>query len=183
MKLQNILLSQLLVKRNLCDSRWIKNIKMDKVEAIEAILPLKVRGEIIKGFGRGSRELGFPTANFSQEVIEGVPEAIVGGIYCGFAQVDQGPVHDMVMSVGWNPFYNNEKRAMETHIIHKFEGDLYGRTLSVIIVGYLRPEANYESLESLVKAIEGDIENGKKRNQDPKCSVFKDDPFFQQQSS
>ena len=151
---------------------------MDKVAAIEAILPLKVKGEIVKGFGRGSRELGFPTANFSEEVIETVPQAIVGGIYCGFAQVDQGPVLDMVMSVGFNPFFNNEKRAMETHIVHKFDGDLYGRMLSVIIVGYLRPEANYESLDLLVKAIEGDIENGQKRNMDPTCSVYKDDPFF-----
>ena len=150
---------------------------MDETK-IKEKLPHYARGEIVKGFGRGSKELGFPTANFSEKVIEQLPQELVGGIYYGFAQVDSGEVYDMVMSIGWNPFYNNEKRAMETHIIHKFEGDLYGQTLSVIIVGFLRPEANYESLEALISAIEADIENAKKINQEEQNLKFKLDPFF-----
>ena len=145
---------------------------------IEAKLPHFAKGPIVKGFGRGSSELGFPTANFSEEVIDNLPQELVGGIYFGFAKVDDGPVYDMVMSVGWNPFYKNEKRAMETHIIHKFDGDLYGKMLSVIMVGYLRAEANYDSLEKLVDAIENDIDNGKKHNLEDKFAKFKIDPFF-----
>ena len=146
---------------------------------IEAHLPLKIRGEIVKGFGRGSRELGYPTANFSEEAIEKhLPDPLVGGIYCGFAQVDDGPVLDMVMSVGWNPFYKNEKRAMETHIIHKFDGDLYGRLLSVIITGFIRPEANFDSLESLIEAIESDIKIGQASNKEAKNAAFREDPIF-----
>ena len=148
------------------------------VASIVSKLPHYAKGEIVKGFGRGSRELGFPTANFSDEVIDKLPSELVGGIYHGFAQVDDGPVHDMVMSIGWNPFYKNEKRAMETHIVHKFDGDLYGRMLSVIIVGHLRPEANYDSLEKLIEAIENDISNGQKLNGDEQFSKFKEDPFF-----
>merc|ERR1711902_456458 len=60
---------------------------MDR-EKIEQRLPHYARGEIVKGFGRGSRELGFPTANFSEEVIEKLPSELVGGIYFGFAKVD-----------------------------------------------------------------------------------------------
>lgn len=37
-------------------------------EDIEAVLPHYTEGPIVKGFGRGSTELGFPTANFSEEV-------------------------------------------------------------------------------------------------------------------
>ena len=83
------------------------------------------------------------------QVIEALPEALIGGIYWGLAQVDDGQVYDMVgdhlfdrhpsltcvkvMSIGWNPFYENKKRAMETHIVHKFdEADLYGRQLKVV---------------------------------------------------
>ena len=149
-----------------------------EVQKIVARLPHYAKGPIVKGFGRGSSELGFPTANFSEEVIDNLPQELVGGIYFGFAKVDDGPVYDMVMSVGWNPFYKNEKRAMETHIIHKFDGDLYGKMLSVIMVGYLRAEANYDSLEKLVDAIENDIENGKKHNLEDKFAKFKFDPFF-----
>ena len=150
---------------------------MDR-EKIEQRLPHYARGEIVKGFGRGSRELGFPTANFSEEVIEKLPSELVGGIYFGFAKVDDGPVNDMVMSIGWNPFYKNEKRAMETHIIHEFEGDLYGKMLSVIIVGFLRPEENYDSLEKLIDAINNDIKNGQTNNKEEKCAKHKTDPFF-----
>ena len=43
---------------------------------------------------------GFPTANFAEDVIEALPQELVGGIYWGFASVDNGPVYGMVMSIG-----------------------------------------------------------------------------------
>ncbi len=44
--------------------------------------------------------LGFPTANFPEEVIDGLPNELIGGIYWGYAQVQNGPVYGMVMSIG-----------------------------------------------------------------------------------
>ena len=55
----------------------------------------------------------------------------------------------MVLSMGWNPFYGNTKKSFETHIIHNFEKDFYGSELIVVMLGYLRPEKNYDSLEAL----------------------------------
>ncbi|KAH9368087.1 hypothetical protein HPB48_013725 [Haemaphysalis longicornis] len=52
----------------------------------------------------------------------------------------------MVMSVGWNPYYKNEKKSMETHIMHKFDQDFYGSMLKVVVLGYLRNEKNFGSL-------------------------------------
>jgi len=148
--------------------------------AVAAALPHYAQGPIVKGFGRGSTELGFPTANFADEVIEALPEALIGGIYWGLAQVDDGQVYDMVMSIGWNPFYENKKRAMETHIVHKFEeADLYGRQLKVIILGFIRPEQNFDSLEALIDAIRKDIEEGKKRGSEESWAKYRADPCFQ----
>jgi len=148
--------------------------------AVAAALPHYAQGPIVKGFGRGSTELGFPTANFADEVIEALPEALIGGIYWGLAQVDDGQVYDMVMSIGWNPFYENKKRAMETHIVHKFdEADLYGRQLKVIILGFIRPEQNFDSLEALIDAIRKDIEEGKKRGSEESWAEYRADPCFQ----
>jgi len=147
--------------------------------AVAAALPHYAQGPIMKGFGRGSTELGFPTANFADEVIEALPEALIGGIYWGLAQVDDGQVYDMVMSIGWNPFYENKKRAMETHIVHKFEEvDLYGRQLKVIILGFIRPEQNFDSLEALIDAIRKDIEEGKKRGAEESWAKYRADPCF-----
>jgi len=148
--------------------------------AVAAALPHYAQGPIVKGFGRGSTELGFPTANFADEVIEALPEALIGGIYWGLAQVDDGQVYDMVMSIGWNPFYENKKRAMETHIVHKFEeADLYGRQLKVIILGFIRPEQSFDSLEALIDAIRKDIEEGKKRGSEESWAKYRADTCFQ----
>ena len=45
-------------------------------------------------------------------VVDNLPETISTGIYYGWASVDRGPVYKMVMSIGWNPFYNNTKKSM-----------------------------------------------------------------------
>jgi riboflavin kinase len=76
------------------------------------VFPHFASGTVVKGFGRGSKQLGIPTANYPESVVEHLPEAFHNGVYYGLAQVDNGPVYRMVMSVGNNPFYNNEKRTM-----------------------------------------------------------------------
>lgn len=55
------------------------------------------------------------TANFDIEVVNQLPENLQTGIYFGFAtipSVDNGIVHKMVMSIGWNPYYHNEHKSM-----------------------------------------------------------------------
>jgi len=52
------------------------------------------------------------SANFEEEVVDKLPVEFECGIYCGWASVDNGPVYKMVMSVGFNPFYNNTKKTM-----------------------------------------------------------------------
>ncbi|XP_005088210.1 riboflavin kinase [Mesocricetus auratus] len=143
------------------------------------ILPFFCRGEVVRGFGRGSKQLGIPTANFSEQVVDSLPADVSTGIYYGWASVGSGDVHKMVVSIGWNPYYKNVKKSMETHIIHTFKEDFYGEVLSVAVVGYLRPEKNFDSLESLISAIQGDIEEAKKQLDLPEHLKLKDDNFFQ----
>eukprot|EP00055_Hartaetosiga_balthica_P014445 m.79232 g.79232 ORF g.79232 m.79232 type:complete len:158 (-) comp8598_c0_seq1:159-632(-) len=116
-----------------------------------------LNGEVVKGFGRGSKELGIPTANFPEDVVENLPEDVQQGIYFGWSQVGNGDVHESVMSVGWNPFYNNTKRSAEVHIVHPFEEDFYGANLKMVVLGFIRPEKNFDSLEALIAEINNDI--------------------------
>ena len=60
----------------------------------------------------------------------------------------------MVMSIGYNPFYKNTVRSAEVHVLHKFERDFYGCEMRVSILGFIRKELDYVSLEALI----GDIE-------------------------
>lgn len=133
------------------------------MEMTHKSLPYFCVGPIIKGFGRGSSEIGCPTANLPLDVVKNLPEDLGAGIYFGWANVDNGDVHKAVLSIGWNPFYDNKEKSMETHIIHPFNTDLYGKQLKLCISGYLRPEKNFDSLESLIAAINEDIQNAKQQ--------------------
>lgn len=135
-------------------------------------LPLVLSGEVVKGFGRGSKELGIPTANFPEDVVESLPKEMTTGIYFGWASVGNGPIYKMVVSIGWNPYYKNEKKSVETHILNKFESDFYGSTLKIVITGYIRPEKNFDSLEALVSAINGDIDEAKQQLDSESMKAF-----------
>lgn len=73
-----------------------------------------VSGTIVNGVGRGSKELGCPTANLSENAIKSLPEATFSGesVFYGWAQVNRGPVYKMVMSIGTNPHFKNKERTM-----------------------------------------------------------------------
>lgn len=55
------------------------------------------------------------------------------------------------MSIGWNPYFHNSDKTIETWILHDFDKDFYGEELSLAIIGYIRPEASFPSVESLIE--------------------------------
>ncbi|PQE07651.1 Riboflavin kinase protein [Rutstroemia sp. NJR-2017a BBW] len=138
----------------------------------EPPFPLRMKGKVVSGFGRGSKELGIPTANIPVDTAPWIDSA-ASGVYFGYASLDPSPspstpstttspslptIYPMVMSIGYNPFYKNTVRSAEVHLLHKFDTDFYGSFMRVLILGYIRPELDYVDLESLVKDIECDIE-------------------------
>jgi riboflavin kinase len=62
----------------------------------------------------------------------------------------------MVMSIGYNPFYKNTVRSAEVHVLHRFQRDFYGCEMRISILGFIRRELDYVSLEALVRDIEED---------------------------
>jgi len=105
-------------------------------EAIQETLPIRMISKVVKGFGRGSSELGIPTANLSsspedmkcQMSFESLPT----GIYFGFARlVDSNSKHTgnhdneesfegvfkAAISIGYNPCYKNQHKTIEPHLI------------------------------------------------------------------
>lgn len=168
------------------DSCFLRNL-LERYRAVTAFrrkmtfskgLPHFAAGVVVKGFGRGSKELGIPTANFEPHIVKELPPEIETGIYFGWAQVDHGPVHKMVMSVGWNPYFKNVEKSMETHILGKFTQDFYGRNLRVCMAGYLRPETDFTSLDALVKQINADIAVAEKELEEPVYLKLKSHQFF-----
>lgn len=119
-------------------------------------------------------------ANFPGELVDGECKSMESGIYFGWASVGHSPtVYPMVMSLGWNPYYKNQRRSGEVHIIHQFPNDFYGEELRVIILGYIRPEKDYASLDDLIWDIKEDIRLGSEvLEQSPAYSKFRGDQFL-----
>lgn len=143
-------------------------------------IPCFLSGRIVKGFGRGSKALGIPTANLEDNVAQNLPDDLKTGIYYGWASVD-GDIHKMVASIGWNPFYKNEKKSVEVHLLHQFEHDLYEKEMKVIFTGYIRPEKDFSSVDELIKEINNDIAIAQQELQKPEQNAYKNDQFFLQE--
>ena len=120
-------------------------------QASQLVGPFGLEGEVIKGFGRGSKELGIPTANFSEQVVDSLPADLETGIYFAWTQLEEDTtIRKAVVSIGWNPYYDNSKKSVETHVMHTYPAQFYGKWLKVLICGYIRPEKNYDSLRKIV---------------------------------
>jgi len=134
----------------------------------EPPFPIRLSGPVQRGFGRGGKDLGCPTANFPDESLPPMSSVTKTGVYYGYAQIycpeneqiplceKDGQVLPMVMSLGWNPFYKNERMTAEIHILHEFERDFYGYEMKALVLGYIRPELDYTSREALIEDINTD---------------------------
>lgn len=105
--------------------------------------PHVLTGEVVSGRGLG-RTIGVPTANLK------IPEGILlpkQGVYACVACVN-GENYPAVTNIGSRPTVNGHHVTVEPHLLD-FEGDLYGKTLTLVFYAYLRPEKKFDSLEDL----------------------------------
>ncbi|VDO28474.1 unnamed protein product [Haemonchus placei] len=123
----------------------------------ERHLPLFVQGRVVTGFGRGGKQLGCPTANLEEAVVQALPADLPCGVFYGLARIKGKQVVQMVASVGWNPHYQNERKTLEVHLLEKYDHDFYGSMIEVLLMGYIRSMSAYVNLEALRDAIKSDI--------------------------
>jgi riboflavin kinase len=64
-------------------------------------------------------------------------------------------------------------------LIHKFDSDFYDEELKLCIIGYLRTDKSYNSLEELKDAIANDVSMGSSKLDEEENLKFKSHEFFQ----
>jgi riboflavin kinase/FMN adenylyltransferase len=119
----------------------------------------RIEGEVIRGDQRG-RDLGYPTANMS---ISGLHPPKFG-VYAVKVDVLDGAhkgTYDGAASIGVRPMFGENVPNCETFIFD-FKGDLYGATLSVALVDYLRPELKFDGLDALITQMDADCGTARK---------------------
>ena len=107
-------------------------------------------GTVMQGRQIG-RTIGVPTANIS------IPEGVVVpklGVYATECLVD-GVAHRAVTNIGSRPTVEGHQVRAESWLLD-FEGDLYGRHMTVLFHRFLRPERKFSSLEELKAQIQID---------------------------
>ena len=110
--------------------------------------PHILSGEVISGRKLG-RTLGIPTANLALN--EGLVK-LPHGVYACKALVE-AQEYLAVTNIGNRPTVGGHRITVEPWLLD-FEGDLYGKTITLEFHSFLRPEQKFESLEALKAEIE-----------------------------
>ena len=114
--------------------------------------PFAVRGQVVKGDQRG-QTIGFPTAN-----LEATGRQLpADGVYAGTVTID-GTDYTAAVSVGVKPTFGDAPRAFEAFITD-FRGDLYGKTLEVKVLRWLREQWPFPSADALVQQMNRDVDH------------------------
>jgi riboflavin kinase / FMN adenylyltransferase len=120
------------------------------LEAAEYLgFPWFVSGEVIHGDRRG-RTLGFPTANLALDAACGLRH----GIYAVRVAVD-GRRYDGVASFGRRPMFDSGAVLLEVFLFD-FSGDLYGRSIDVAFIDWIREERMFDDVDGLVRQMKDD---------------------------
>ena len=116
-----------------------------------------VKGEVVHGFGRGSKLLGFPTANLSLNFYDSFFLGLPEGIYYGYSILNNIK-YKAVMSIGLNPTFNTTKKTFEVYLIDYSGDDFYGEELEVNIVDFIRESIKCRDIEELKEWIKKDVQ-------------------------
>lgn len=131
--------------------------------------PYILTGTVIHGHQLG-RTLGIPTANLAFPKGLATPRF---GVYGCTTYID-GKTYLAVTNLGTRPTVEGRHITVEPWILD-YEGDLYGRTVTLEFHCFLRPERKFSSLEELKTTILGNAQELRDRAGDFTC-FFKDAP-------
>jgi riboflavin kinase/FMN adenylyltransferase len=119
--------------------------------------PLVIVGTVQHG-RQLARTLGFPTANV--RLPKDSPAAF--GVYATRTLLADGRMFDGVASIGTNPTFGAVDPVLEVWLFD-FDEDIYGQTVRVALVAFLREERTYASAEALVDQVARDAEAARQR--------------------
>ena len=141
------IVSSTLIRNFLCSGEIQKaNVLLGKYYSLT--------GKVVEGFKRG-KELGYPTANIEvQSEYKLIPAS---GIYAVRCTVN-GKMYFGMMSIGFNPTFNDVKKQTLEVNIFDFDNNIYGEEIKIEFLEYIRGELKFDSTESLKQKINSDKE-------------------------
>jgi riboflavin kinase/FMN adenylyltransferase len=114
----------------------------------------RLAGEVAHGDERG-RELGFPTANLVPDEELACPGH---GVYACLSYEDGAQPRPAAVSIGVRPTFDTGRVELIEAYVLDFDGDLYGKNLTLEFLERLRGERRFDSAEALVDQMRLDVE-------------------------
>jgi riboflavin kinase/FMN adenylyltransferase len=126
-----------------------------QIEDATAMLggPWFATGVVIHGDKRG-RGLGYPTANIRLDKHCGLKHGIYA-VRVGRGQGKNQARFEGIASFGRRPTFDNGAPLLEVFLFD-FNGDLYGETLDVAFIGFIRDELKFDGVDALVRQMDDD---------------------------
>jgi riboflavin kinase/FMN adenylyltransferase len=149
-------LDALLIDEDSVSSTKIRNaLQNGEIEKANHYLGYQftLHGAVVEGKQLG-RKLGFPTANIEAsdkfKIIPGY------GVYAVKVELN-GNDYNGMLNIGTRPTFNNnaDNRSIEVNIFD-FEGDIYGKEITLQFIGKIRDEQKFDNIEMLVNQLEKD---------------------------
>ena len=111
-----------------------------------------MNGVVVHGFGRGSKMLGFPTANIE---VSNDTFLLKNGVYIVEMLVEGKWIPGMA-SIGINPTFDDvHKVTIEVNLLD-FDKDIYHLPVRVKWLKYLRPELKFDGIDALIAQLKKD---------------------------
>lgn len=149
-------LESVVSESNVISSSTIRSlIKAGNVRTANTLLGYEyfINREVVHGNEIG-RTIGVPTINQQFGDRQVIPKF---GVYSSITTIG-GTEYKSMTNIGVKPTITDvHSPSAETHIIG-YRGDLYGKTLKVRLLDYIRPERKFSSIEMLKDAIRHDIQ-------------------------
>ena len=128
-------------------------LKEGNLSAANALLSedFSFTAPVLDGDKRG-RTLGFPTIN------QAYPSELTplrSGVYATELEID-GSIYKGMTDIGIRPTFRTKKQMSETYIFG-FSGDLYGKTLTIKPIRFIRDEQKFESIKALQQQLKQDM--------------------------
>ena len=117
--------------------------------------PFAIEGEVIHGDKNG-RELGYPTANIDM----GHYLRPKYGIYAVKGKLPDGRILNGAANLGIRPTFDPPKELLEPYFFD-FSEDLYGQTIEVELLHFLRGEQKFDDLDALKAQMQRDCDKAR----------------------
>lgn len=118
--------------------------------------PYTIHGTVVHGNHLGGPVLGFPTANIVPEPEKHLP---VFGVYVSKVYID-GKYYGGITNIGKKPTVEGGSPVGVETFIYGINKDIYGKTIEVQLLHFVRPERKFDGLEQLKVQIEKDRDYG-----------------------